>query len=299
MNQFGFALAPSAMHSARTTGYGGFHLSIEANYTTISGDEEYWKKGTQGPVNPNTGAYSDSNASPPSLLQSYSLKIRKGFGFGLEVAGVVGILSQTSIISGGADVRLALFEGFRTGIPGFLPDVAVGAGVRTITGTPQFQLTVMGLEGQLSKPIPIADSSVITPWLGYQYLFIWGDSGLIDLTPGTDAIQACNYAGTAVPGNPDPSKTDGTGAHVYDGGPVCRGGQPSDFNNNTVFSPARLRRHRLLAGVNYRYEMVMVGGQLIMDLVPPSSAQPVAQNATFLEDESSQLSFVFELGAVF
>jgi hypothetical protein len=302
INQFGFALAPSAMHSARTTGYGGFHLSIEAVYSTINPGKDYWKRGTQGPRDPNTNQPSIRNDSPPGLLQDYSLKFRKGFGFGLEVTGVVGLMPQTSIISGGADVRLSLLEGFRTGIGGVLPDVAVGGGVRTITGTSQFQLTVMGLDGQLSKPLPIAGSSVITPWVGYQYLFIWGDSGLIDLTPATDAIQACNYSGQAVPGNPDDSKTttgDASGAHVYDGSPVCKGGQPFDFNNNTVFEPVRLRRHRLIAGVNYRYEMVMVGGQFMMDLVPPADAQPDAQDKLDLADEDQQFAFVLELGAMF
>jgi hypothetical protein len=271
-------------------------------YSTINPGKDYWKRGTQGPRDPNTNQPSIRNDSPPGLLQDYSLKFRKGFGFGLEVTGVVGFMPQTSIISGGADVRLSLLEGFRTGIGGVLPDVAVGGGVRTITGTSQFQLTVMGLDGQLSKPFPIAGSSVLTPWVGYQYLFIWGDSGLIDLTPATDAIQACNYSGQAVPGNPDDSKTttgDASGAHVYDGSPVCKGGQPFDFNNNTVFEPVRLRRHRLMAGVNYRYEMVMVGGQFMMDLVPPADAQPDAQDKLDLADEDKQYAFVLELGAMF
>jgi hypothetical protein len=192
-----------------------------------------------------------------------------------------------------------LLEGFRKGIGGVIPDIAAGAGVRTITGTPQFQLTVMGLDGQVSKPFPIADSSVLTPWVGYQYLFIFGDSGLVDLTPGTDALGSCNYAGNAVPPNsrevPD---GDGT-ADVYDGSPICAGGQPYDFNNNVVFDAVRLRRHRLLAGVNYRYEMVMVGAQFIMDLVPPSDAQPDDQDAEDLDGESAQYSFVFELGGMF
>jgi hypothetical protein len=302
INQFGFALAPSAMHSARTTGFGGFHLSIEALYSTINGNRDYWKRGTQGPRDPNTNQPSIINDSPPGLIQDYSLKFRKGFGFGFEVTGVVGIVPQTSIISGGADVRLSLLEGFRTGIGGVLPDVSVGSGVRTITGSPQFQLTVVGLDGQVSKPFPIASSSVLTPWLGYQYLFIFGDSGNIDLTPATDAIQACNYSGQAVPGNPDDSKTtlgDAGGEHVYDGGPVCRGGQPFDFNNNTVFEPVRLRRHRLMAGVNYRYEMVMIGGQFMMDMIPPADAQPDAEDKLDLKDEDQQFAFVFELGAMF
>jgi hypothetical protein len=300
VNQYGFALAPSAMHSARTTGYGGFHLSIEATYSTISGNKDYWKYGTQGAVDPNTGGPSVMNTAPPSLVQQYSLKFRKGFGFGLELTGVVGFMPQTSILSGGADLRMSLLEGFRTGIGGVLPDVAVGAGVRTITGTEELQLTVMGLDAQISKPFPIASSSVLTPWIGYQYLFIWGDSGLIDFTPATDAIQACNYSGSNVPGNPDPNKVNSTtGQHVYDGSPVCRGGQANDFNNNGVFEPARLRRHRLLAGLDYRYEMVMVGGQFIMDLVPPADAQPRQTEKNYLQGEDKQFSFVLELGAMF
>ena len=301
INQYGFALAPAAMHSARTTGFGGFHLSMEATYTTIDGDAEYWKQGTQGTRDPNTNQPSVENTDPPGILQVYSLKFRKGFGFGLELTGTVGFMPQTSIITGGADVRMSLLEGFRTGVAGFLPDFAVGGGVRTITGTSQFQLTTMGIDGQFSKPIPIADSSVIQPWIGYQYLFIWGDSGLIDLTPATDAIQACNYTGQNVPGNPDPSKTSVPGGddHVYDGSPVCQGGQPFDFNNNTVFDPVRLRRHRLMIGVNYRYEMVMVGGQFITDLTSPSSAQVEDVERAALEGESRQISFVLELGAMF
>ena len=43
--QYGFAIAPTAMHSARTTGYGGFELAIEAAYTTIDNNAKtgsYW-----------------------------------------------------------------------------------------------------------------------------------------------------------------------------------------------------------------------------------------------------------------
>jgi len=304
INQYGFAFAPTAMHSARTTGYGGFHLSIEAAYTKISDDADYWERGTQGTRDPNTNAASVRNSSPQPLLQLYSLKFRKGFGFGLELTGAVGFMPKTSILSGGADVRMSLLEGFRTGVGGILPDIAVGGGVRTITGTSQFQLTTVGIDGQVSKPLPIADSSVITPWVGAQYLFIFGDSGLVDLTPGTDALRYCNYSGSNLPGNPDPDKPvpgdpDNLDNPVYDGQPVCEGGTPLDFNNNTVFDPVRIRRWRLLAGLNYRYEMVMVGGQFIMDLVPPADAQVYDDEKRYLEGEDKQWTLVFELGGMF
>lgn len=290
INQYGFALAPTAMHSARTTGFGGFHLSIEAAYTAIDNDADYWKLGTQGTRDQSSNRFSIRNTDPVSVLQLYSAKIRKSFGFGLELTGVVGFMPKTSIVSGGADARLSLLEGFREGIPGILPDIAVGGGVRTITGTPQFQLTVAGLDAQISKPLPIADSSIITPWVGYQYLWIFGDSGLVDLTPGTDPIGYCNYAGQDVPG---------VGSPGNDGQPVCVGGSPLDFNNNVVFEKARLERQRLMFGLNYRYEMVSIGGQFITDIVDPADAQNSDEDAEILDGEDRQWTLVFELGAMF
>jgi len=313
VSQWGFAFAPTAMHSARTTGFGGFHLSIEGVYTDIDQGKQYWKKGTQGPVDANTNNASLSNPDPSTVLQLYSLKLRKSFGFGLELTAAVGFMPQTSIMSGGADVRLSLLEGFRSGLPGILPDIAVGGGVRTITGTPQFQLTVAGLDVQVSKPIPIADSSIITPWVGFQYLWIFGDSGLVDLTPATDPIGYCNFSGINVPGNSDPRKPG-----VNDGQPVCNGGSPLDFNNNVVFDNARLERQRLIFGLNYRYEVVMFGAEFITDIVDPGDAQagnettrvPVQDStgawtmrsvpdSELLKDEPRQWSIVLEMGAMF
>jgi len=302
VNQLGFALAPSAMHSARTTGFGGFNLAFEASYTGISSDADYWKRGTQGASDPSTNRAATSNQSPASLLQQYSLKLRKGFGYGFEITGVFGFLPKTSLINGGADVRLAILEGFRTGVLGILPDVAVGGGVRTITGTPELQLTTVGVDVQISKPLVIADSSVLTPWLGYQYVWIFGDSGLVDLTPGTSAQGACNYGGQNVPGNADPSKAysdaNGKVSNVYDGQPICRGGSPRDFNNNAIFEPVRLHRQRLLFGLNYRYEMLLAGVQLITDLLSPEDANS-GQNKADLKDEKRQSTVVLELGAMF
>jgi len=295
MSQYAFAFAPTAMHSARTTGYGGFHLSLEADYTSISSDKSYWKQGTQGAVDPSNGSSSTENGSPQSLLQLYSLKFRKSFGFGLEITGIVGFMPKTSIISGGSDVRLSLLEGFRTGVGGILPDVAVGGGVRTITGTPQFQLTVAALDAQISKPLPIQDSMVLTPYIGYQYLWIFADSGLIDLTPGTDALRYCNYAGQNVPGNTDPDSSKPSD----NGQPICKGGSPLDFNNNVVFKPARLERHRLIFGLSYRYEMVMLGTQFLIDAVPPADAQNDSADKDALKDEARQYTLSFELGAMF
>jgi hypothetical protein len=294
VSQYGFAFAPSAMHSARTTGFGGFHVSIEGSFTNVDESRGYWQSGTQGPIEESSNRASFVNEDPQSILQLYSAKIRKSFGFGLELTGAVGFMPKTSILSGGADLRMSLLEGFRSGVPGIFPDIAVGGGVRTITGSPELQLTVVGLDVQISKPLPIADSSILTPWVGYQYLWIFGDSGMVDLTPGTDAVGYCGYSGPNVPGNGDSERPG-----VYDGQPVCHGGSSLDFNNNAVFAPARLERQRLLLGLNYRYEMLMVGGQFITDLINPADAQTDAADAAALDGEDRQWTIVLEAGAMF
>lgn len=295
VNQYGFAFAPTAMHSARTTGFGGLHLTLEASYTSVDSGRDYWKNGTQG----SSDSLTAQNTSPAGILQLYSVKLRKSFGFGLETTGSLGVMPQTSLWSYGADLRLSILEGFRAGIPGFIPDVALGGGVRTISGTSQLQLTVSSLDVQISKPIPIESAVVVTPYVGYQMLWIFGDSNVIDFTPNTDPFALCNYTGVNAPGQHDPNPIP-TGGAEYTGQPQCsNGGQVGDFNNNRVFDTARLRRQRIIFGANVRYEVFMFGAQLITDVVPPADAQSSRVSKEALSGEKRQYSGVFELGVIF
>ncbi|HSN96803.1 MAG TPA: hypothetical protein VLS89_00850 [Candidatus Nanopelagicales bacterium] len=293
--QYGFAIASPAMHSARTTGYGGFELGIEASYTKIDANQDYWQKGTQGPQDPTTKTFSYVNSDPDSLLQHYALKVRKGFPFGLEIASAVGFLGNTSIITAGADVRMSLFEGFRTGVPAIFPELAVGGSVRTITGTEEFQLTVAGVDAQISKPLPIAGTVVFTPYVGYQWIRIFGDSGLIDMTPNTDAVDYCDFQGTNTPALP--------GAPENDGQPACGTGSSADFNNTVVFDAVRLSRHRINFGGQLRFQMVKFGVHFITDLM---SAEDANQGEDYEIDGvnkfagvGNQWTLAFDLGAVF
>ncbi|HTM46015.1 MAG TPA: hypothetical protein VL137_13735 [Polyangiaceae bacterium] len=291
ISQWAFVVAPTAMHSARTTGYGGFDFSLQGAFTKIDSGADYWLRGTQGSRDPSNGAASQQG-SPPGILANYSIVARKSFGFGLETALNLGFIPSSSIITGGADVRMALLEGFRTGVLGVFPDIAAGGSVRTITGTTEFQLTVAGLDVQISKPLAIASSSVLTPWVGYQHLWIFGNSGLVDLTPATDALNYCGYAGQDIPGNPRASANDGQ--------PICNGGSPLDFNNNVVFDQVRLNRDRMMFGLNYRYEMVSVGGQFITDLLAPAKAQKSGSpEANALAGTPRQWTIVGSLGVEF
>lgn len=303
VNQWGFALAPNSMFPARTTGFGGFEFSLQASYTAIDSDADYWKQGTQGERDASTGS-AVLEGSPPGLISVYSLNIRKNLAFGFETMANVGFVPGSNIINGGADVRLSLLEGFRTGIGGAFPDIAAGAGIRTITGTDQMQLTTVALDARISKPIPIADQSVLTPIVGFQYVWIFGRSGLIDLTPGTDPLGYCGFAGADLPrtGSNDRGTT-------FDGQPVCSGGTVLDFNNNVVFDKADLERQRLVFALDYRYELLNTGVQFITDMIDPANAQNSDQDKVDLatckagSDECTsmprQWQLSFELGVSF
>jgi hypothetical protein len=283
MAELGMAIAPPAFHPARTTGLSGFALSLEANFTHINADAsvknpdgtttQYWHAGTQGSVDPNTHAYSITNNQPDSILQVYSLNARKGLAYGFEITGSLGYMANTSLWVGGADVHWSVLEGFRTGAFGYLPDIAIGGGVRTLGGSSKFFLTTVGIDGQISKPFTLADSAVLTPYIGAQRVIIFADSTVVNLVPAVDPLQVCGYQGTNVPGNPNaPGKTTG----IYDGSPVCSNAKTdpaaaNSFNNLTVFNKVRDYRWRGIVGVDYRYEVLYLAGQFAMDITDPAA----------------------------
>lgn len=273
VSELGFALAPSAFYPARTTGIGGFQVSIEASYTPISADravevskgnyQQYWHLGTRGAQDPTSKNFSVANGSPDSLIQVYSLKARKGLPLGFEIAGTIGTVTNTGLWVGGGDVRWSLFEGFRTGLLGYLPDVSLGGGVRTVTGSSRFYLTTVGIDGRISKPITLQDNSQLIPQIGFQRLIIFGDSNVLDSTPNVDAVNQCGYSGL-----------DANGA------PTCRNklsnGQDNngDFANNFTFNKVRIHRNRGMVALNYRYEMVWLGSQVAFDITDPKNENP-------------------------
>ena len=265
MSELGMALAPAMLRPARTTGYGGFELSFEATFTHINADAvdstgtQYWHQGTQGTVDPNTHQFSTQNRSPDSFIQVYAVKARKGLPFGFEIAGVLGYVANTSLWVIGGDVRWAVFEGFRSDAWKYVPDLAIGGAVRTVSGSSTFYLTTVALDAELSKPIPLADSAVLTPYIGAQRVIIFADSASVDLTPNVDPAAQCGPLGSNA-----------------DGSTICKNklsnGAPdnSDYNNDRTFNEARIHRWRGIVGVDYRYELIDLGAEFATDLTDPS-----------------------------
>lgn len=304
-SQLGFALAPHPTHEARSTGLAGFDISLEASLTGIDSAADYWQRGTQGGR--------DGAQSLDEYLQLYALELRKGFGFGVEAAGSLGVMPHTTLLAWGADLRVALLEGMRHGLWRYLPDTSIGASLRQATGLGELALRTWALDARFSRPFASPAGFVVTPWLGYQWVRIDADSEQVDLTPAVGAVESCGYAGSNVPGSPGALETAGaspsSGAPpgTLDGAPLCRA-SGADWANSVSFGEADIQRHRVLVGASYRREFLKLGAQVVTDLVRPDAAQTDAAVARALRCDASgdncrpsprQWTVVLEVGASF
>ena len=188
----------------------------------------------------------------------------------------------------------AVLEGFRTGILGYLPDIAVGGGVRTVGGASTFFLTTVGIDGQISKPIALADSAVLTPYIGGQRLIIFADSTVVNLTPGVDPLRSA--ATRARTSRATRTSRPAARAASTRGEPGLHEAANSDahFNNLSTFQKRRIHRWRGIAGLTYKYEILYLAGQFAMDLEDPS-----AENANLGVSGSKQWTMSFEAGVSF
>jgi len=95
VSQYAMAIAPTAMHPARTTGYGGFEFSLFGTLTTVSKDESFMHKGTEGAIA--GGKFPQENSSPDSVLAVYGITGRKGLPYGFEIQGSAGYVANTEL----------------------------------------------------------------------------------------------------------------------------------------------------------------------------------------------------------
>lgn len=277
MSQYAMALAPTAMHPARTTGYGGFELGVFGTMTTISKNESFIAKGTQGPIT-DGNKYSSSNNSPDGVLQVWGVTGRKGLPYGFELQGTLGWVGNTEMTVLGGGIRLAPFEGFRKFF-----DVSAGGYVHTMTGTNKVKMTVPAFDVQVSRQFPIAQQVIFQPYVGWQMVWINVDSGVIDTTPNIDGLGNCNArpataaeraagdsgefhcqnnSGTAITGDATPGSASATAK--------------LDLNNNVVFKNMRAwRRQRLILGLSWRWEnLSVVLPHAMIEMTDPEAGAP-------------------------
>jgi hypothetical protein len=288
VSELAVSMAPSVA-PARTIGPRAFQLAFESTMTTIDAEESHWILGTEGSGGLEPGADIARNEAPQSVMLWNRLQLRKGLPFGFEVGAALGHGLNTSLYTLGLALKWSIVEGFRTGL-GRLPDVAVQGQFQRNVGASQVTVQLFAVDLTLSKPFVIEHAWTLSPLLGVQTLFVTGESGVVDLTPGgpsstsgtnpaTDATRACV---------PEPGQPAAT---------LQCTGDAADVVNDVKFEDITQTRVRAFAGAQARYEFLVTSLTLLFDLAPPDlDAEPLQLASS---EVARQLAFHASVGAVF
>jgi hypothetical protein len=251
MSELGAVFAPNLLFPSDTRGYSGFSFASEFGWTMINPKKTATDQGIGQPrmfwraANSVTStAWADVNHTdfnrierelPSSFAPTVTLMARKGLWIpipscelGVGFKHLFGSKMWAPTLSG----KVALHEGFH-GWP--VPSLAIRGTAARVLGTPDFNLSIAGLDFSVSKRFGVASTFNLTPYLGYQLLWIVADSEVLDATPGIDAMAEVRKAA-----GDDPS-----------GISQCR---HVDCNANFTFSDqSNITRHRFFMGIKANF----------------------------------------------
>lgn len=180
-SELGTVLAPRLSAPADTLGFGGFLLSADLAFTSISNDAAFWRARQSSPDPAGAGPHGGA------MMSTIGVTARKGIGFPfpLEIQlGAVHLL-DSRLWAGQAAVKIALHEGYHR-LP--LPSLAVRGGVSRVMGESQIDLTIASIDASVSKDFGVGGELALSPYAGWNWLLIVPRSDVIDKTPHIDSL---------------------------------------------------------------------------------------------------------------
>jgi hypothetical protein len=168
-SELGVLMAPKPVDTADSLGLSGFAVSADISLNTISNTEKYWTDTTRG--------------TPGKMAPTLQVMGRKGLWPGIEVgAGATHLFnSRMWTISGYG--KFALHEGFHH-LP--IPSIALRGMFSRLIGAEDMNMTTASADVSISHVFGLGKTVNLTPYAGYQALFIIARSGVLDVTPTTD-----------------------------------------------------------------------------------------------------------------
>lgn len=168
-SELGVLMAPKPGDPADSLGLSGFAVSADLSLNTISNGQKYWTDTTRG--------------TPGKIAPTIQIMGRKGLWPGIEVgAGATHLFnSRMWTISGYG--KVALHEGFHH-LP--IPSIALRGMFSRLVGAEDMNMTTGSADVSISHVFGLGKTVNVTPYLGYQALFIVARSGVLDVTPTTD-----------------------------------------------------------------------------------------------------------------
>lgn len=271
-SELGVILAPRMLMPADTLGYSGFQFSAEISFTTVNTNSATspWRNALErhGTIK----ADGNPDTTIPGVFTTVGVFARKGIWLpvpSFEVgAGALNVL-DTNMFALQVYAKVAIHEGFH-GWP--LPSVAIRGAASRLMGAKDIDLTVASLDFSLSYSFGLGGTVNLSPYAGYNLLWIIPRSQVLDANPTCDAyVTSTNPTATC----PDPRNA---AAVIAPGS--------SELNANFVFrNQDNILRHRAFFGLKLKFHVVA----LIADygIVPAgSSSDPNGPGGAKIKDQS-------------
>ncbi|MBN2527331.1 MAG: hypothetical protein JXR76_13130 [Deltaproteobacteria bacterium] len=273
MQEYAFGISPKLMSPASTLGYSGFYLGLESSVTPLP------SSGTSS-FNAATGNYNQARwrvgtaeyNSTPSGSFFPTIHVRKGLPWSFELGSSISYLAKSELVALGGEIKWSLFEGYREGVRGGLPDFAVRGTVNRVIGQTDVDMTLIGVDGSISYPIGIAGVVSVEPYAGYQLMWT---------IIRTEPIALFNRNGKLVEAEAD----------RYDAA-------------ESLLSGPNLRRHKIFGGFVFRYELLAITMDWTVGLPTSWTTEqydgfPLARTEKVTVKTSTQLAFSFGAGVQF
>ncbi len=244
-SELGVLMAPKPVDSADSLGLSGFAVSADMSINTIK--TANW-----------AGATRDS--TPGSVAPTLQIMGRKGLWPGIEVgAGATHLFnSRMWTISGYG--KVALHEGFHH-LP--IPSIALRGMFSRLVGAEDMNMTTASADVSISHVFGLGKTVNLTPYAGYQALFIIARSGVLDVTPKTDEYL-----------------------------------NPSGALSEFVFKDAgAILRHRPFFGLRFIFSVIRVTAEAM--IVPKGGREGKLNGTSVADNSGTQQQYTLSLGLDF
>lgn len=243
--EYALGIAPKNLAPAETLGYSGFYLGLEGTITPVpSGSKKNWEDGTI------------PDGIAPRAMFNPSVRIRKGLPWSFEIGSSINYLAQSELVGLGGEIKWSLFEGYRHGFRGVLPDVAARGSVVRVLGESDVDMTIIGVDGSVSYPFGLGGMISLTPFMGFQYLWT-----IVRTEPGIYRDSDLEF-------------------HPTEG---------DDYNISGLLSGPNLGRAKLFWGARIKYEMLSIVVEVDWAIQKKWNTNPGDYFPNSMQDEEDDL----------
>ncbi|MBX5483398.1 MAG: hypothetical protein IRZ16_16375 [Myxococcaceae bacterium] len=175
--EFAAALTSVNLSPPETLGHAAF--AINAELSVVQFDQDVVQFPTERFVAPDPADPSSGRTGFDGALLIPSLHVRKGLPWSFELGLRAAWIEKSRMAAGTGEVKWAINEGFT-----YLPDLGVRGYVTRLFNTKDFDLTAAGLDIGLGKQFAIGGMVTLTPYVGWNLVWVAASSNSVDFNPG-------------------------------------------------------------------------------------------------------------------